>query len=83
MKFDFRQSGAWIGMAGLVVTLFLYGYSALTIRGGWTVVVLPLVWVVLFVLGCRWFMKHPYRMLALPVISAAVWFTVILTQTNA
>jgi len=43
-----------------------------------TAVVLPLVWLVLFVLACAWFMRHPYRVLALPVVAVAVWFTAML-----
>lgn len=81
-KLNLKQSGAWIGMAGLSVTLFLYGYSAVVVRDAWSLVVLPVVWIVLFVLACLWFMKHPYRVLVLPVVAAVLWFAVILTQAN-
>ena len=66
-------------MSGMAVAFFLYGYSAFVIRDVLSVVVLPLFWVVLFVLGCRWFMTRPYRVLALPVLAVAVWFVAMLT----
>ena len=65
-------------MGALAVVMFLYGYSAFVVRDVLTIVVLPLLWLVLFVLGCRWFMTHPYRVLALPVVAAAVWFGAML-----
>ena len=41
-------------------------------------VVLPLFWVVLFVLATRWFTRHPVRAVWLPVVAVAVWFAVML-----
>lgn len=66
-------------MSAMVVASFLYGYSAFVLRDVTSVVVLPLFWVVLFVLACRWFMAHPYRVLVLPVVAIAVWFLAMLT----
>ena len=37
------------------------------------VVLLTLVWVVLFVIGTRWFLHHPWRVAALPVVMVLVW----------
>jgi hypothetical protein len=64
-------------MAGMAVTLFLYGASGL-VAPVWAVVVLLLLWLVMFVLSCRWFMTRPYRVMALPVVALAVWFAAIL-----
>lgn len=76
MKFNFEQSGSWIGMAGMAVTLFLYGASGL-VAPVWAVVVLLLLWLVMFALSCRWFMTRPYRVMTLPVVALAIWFATI------
>jgi len=73
VRVNLERSGSWIGMAGVVVVLFLYGASGL-LAPAWAVVVLLLVWLVHFVLACCWFQTRPYRVLALPFVAAAVWF---------
>ena len=77
-KNDLQQSGPFIGMAGLAVALFLYGYSAIALPSWLHSLVMPLVWLVLFVLGTRWFTRRPYWMLALPVVAIVVWFALML-----
>ena len=62
----------------MAVAFFLYGYSAFAVPSVLTVVVLPLLWVVLFVLACRWFIRRPRQVLALPVLAVALWFLVML-----
>jgi len=76
---DLRRSGPFIGMAGMATTFFLYAWSAFAVRDVVSLVVLPLVWLVLFVLAAAWFTSHPYRVLALPFLAAAVWFAAMLT----
>ena len=78
MKPDLEHSGSWIGMAGIAVAFFLYGYSAFVVRDVLTIVVLPLFWLLILVHGCRWFMEHPYRVLALPLVAVGVWFAAML-----
>jgi len=73
MKLNLKQSGSWIGMAGLAVVLFMYSASGL-LAPLWAVVALLLVWLVLFVVACRWFMRYPLRVLVLPLIAAGIWF---------
>lgn len=73
MKLNLKQSGSWIGMAGLAVVLFMYAASGL-LAPLWAVVVLLLVWLVLFVVACRWFMHYPLRVLLLPLVAAGIWF---------
>ncbi len=80
MKTNLEQSGSWIGMSGMAVAFFLYGYSAIVLPEVRTLVLLPLVWLVLFVLSCRWFMTRPYHVLVLPVVAVAVWFAAMLTR---
>jgi len=79
VKMNLRQSGPFIGIGGMATTLFLYVWSALVVRDVVTIVVLPLVWLVLFVLSLAWFTKYPHRVLALPFVAAAVWFAAMLT----
>jgi hypothetical protein len=79
VKLNLEQSGSWIGMSGMAVTFFLYAYSAVVIADIVSIVVLPSIWLLLFVLGCRWFMGHPYRVLVLPVVAVAAWFVAMLT----
>ena len=79
MKMNLGRSGPWIGMSGMAVAFFLYAYSAVVLPGVVTVVVLPLVWMVLFALAAAWFMTHPYRVLATPVVAVATWFAAMLS----
>jgi hypothetical protein len=62
----------------MATTLFLYAYSAVVVHDVVTLVVLPLVWLVLFVLAAAWFSRYPYRVLALPLVAAVLWFAVML-----
>lgn len=80
MKFDFEQSGPFIGMAGMAAAFFLYAYVAIVLRDVVSLVVLPLVWLVLFVAGCVWFMRHPYRVMGLPVLAVVIWFLAMVTR---
>lgn len=65
--------GSFVGMSGMACVLFLVLASGL-VAPAWAVALLTLVWLVLFVLGVRWFMRHPWRVAALPLVMAAVWF---------
>jgi hypothetical protein len=75
---QFRESGPFIAVGGLAVAAFLYGYTAVALPSVLHSLVLPLVWLVLFVLACRWFTSHPYRALSLPFLAVALWFVVLL-----
>jgi hypothetical protein len=75
-RLNLRRSGPWIGMAGLVCVLWLYGASAL-VAPLWAVPVLGALWLVQFVLACRWFSRRPYAVLAMPVVALALWLVVI------
>ena len=52
---------------------FLYFASGL-LAPLWAVIVLNVIWLGHLVLGCMWFMKHPIRVLFLPVSLAVIWF---------
>ena len=57
---------------------FLYGYTAFVVPGLLFSVLLPLAWLALFVLACRWFTRRPVAVVALPVVAVALWFGVLL-----
>jgi hypothetical protein len=75
-RLDLRRSGPWIGMAGLFCALWLYGAAGL-VAPAWAVVLLLAVWLVHFVLACRWFTRRPYAVLLLPVAALALWFVAL------
>ena len=64
--------GSFVGMAGMAAMLFIVLASGL-VAPWWAVTLLTLVWVVLLVLGTRWFMRRPWWVAALPVVMALVW----------
>ena len=76
-RLNLRQSGPWIGIAGLACMLWLYGASGL-LGPNWLPAPLVALWLVLFVLACRWFGRRPYAVLLLPVVAAVVWFGVVM-----
>jgi hypothetical protein len=63
---------AFVGMVLLVCTLFLV-FGAAAAYGGWVTLVLAVVWLVLFVLGCRWFASRPRRVALVGVLALAAW----------
>ena len=78
MKQNLEQSGPFIGVGGLAVASFLYGYSAIVAPSIVNSVLLPVFWLALFVVACVWFTRHPVRAIWLPVIAVVVWFAAIL-----
>jgi hypothetical protein len=68
--------GSFLGMGGMACVLFLVLASGL-VAPWYGVALLCLVWVVLFVIGVRWFMSHPWRVAALPVVMTVVWFATV------
>ncbi|HJR39834.1 MAG TPA: hypothetical protein VJ819_15740 [Nocardioidaceae bacterium] len=64
---------AGLGTVLLVGLLPFYLASGL-VAPAWAIIVLLLIWAGLFVLALRWFRRHPFRVIALPVLAAAIWF---------
>jgi hypothetical protein len=79
VKPNLAQSGPFIGVGGMFVAAFLYGYTAIALPGWLHSVVMPLVWLLLFAVCCASFVSKPYRALAMPVLAVGVWFAVMLT----
>lgn len=68
---------SFAGMAILVCTPFLIFGSA-SVYGAAGTILLVLVWLALFALGCRWFMPRPWRVLVVAVLSLLCWLAVVL-----
>lgn len=68
---------AFIGMVLLVCTPFLVLGSA-DVYGALATVLLMALWLVLFALGCFWFMRNPPLVLAAAVVSMVGWLVVVL-----
>ena len=67
---------SFVGMSGMACVLFLVLFAGL-ITPNWVPFVLLGVWLVLFVLGTRWFMHHPRRVAVLPVLMLVIWVATI------
>jgi hypothetical protein len=68
---------SFVGMVLLVCAPFLvFGSSAVYGAGG--TVALAVAWLVLFAMGCRWFMSNPWRVAVVGVLSVLVWGVVVL-----
>ena len=63
-------------MAGMAAAFFLYAASGL-VAPFWGVAVLIGLWLVMFVLACRWWTPHPKRLLVLPVLAIVLWFVLV------
>ena len=78
MQNNLEQSGPFIGVGGMAVAAFLYGYAAIAFPSVLHSVVMPLLWLAIFVLACRWFTRRPVAVVALPVVAVALWFGLLL-----
>jgi hypothetical protein len=78
VKNTLEKSGPFFALGGMSIALFLYAYSAIARAGLITSVLLPLLWLVLFALTCRWFTRRPATVVLVPVVTIALWFAVVL-----
>ena len=60
----------------MAAAFFLYAASGL-VAPWWAVVLLILLWLVLFVVACRWWTPHPKRLPFLAVAAVILWFAVV------
>jgi hypothetical protein len=74
---DLRESGPFIGLGGMAVAAFLYGYTAIAFPSLLHSLGMPVFWLVLFVWTTRWFTTRPLAVIALPVVAVAAWFAVL------
>ena len=73
-----RKASPWpfVAMTGMAGCFFLYASSGL-LAPWYGVVLLLAIWVVLFVVACRWWTRHPRLTLLLPLFALVVWFVVL------
>ena len=73
-----HRASPWpfVAMMGMAGCFFIYAASGL-VAPWYGVAALLLVWLVLFVVACRWWTPHPKRMLWLPLVAVVVWFGVL------
>ena len=77
MKNNLDQSGPFIGVGGMAVAAFLYGYTAVALPSWLHSLALPVLWLVLFVLTCRWFTRRPRACVLPTIVAIVVWFLVM------
>ncbi len=66
-------------MIGLACAFFLLAATPTVVDAPWWVTALMLLgWVAALVQGCRWFVRRPRAVAALPVLLAVGWFAVVL-----
>jgi hypothetical protein len=68
---------SFVGMVVLVCTPFLIFGSA-SVYGRLATTLLAVAWLVLFGLGCRWFMARPWRVVVVAVLSVVCWLVAVL-----
>jgi hypothetical protein len=68
---------SFVGMVLLVCVPFLI-FGTTSVYGAWGTVALTVVWLVLFAMGCRWFMPNPWRVVVVAVLSIVAWLVVVL-----
>lgn len=74
---DFERSGSFIGVGGLAVAAFLYGYSAIALPSLLHSVLLPLLWLAFLVVASVLFTRRPRVVMLLPLLAVVVWFGVL------
>ncbi len=77
LRLRLHRSGPWIGVAGLVVVLWL-SVSTVLYAPWWAVVLICLLLVPQAVLLNRWARTRPQSCPWIPAAGAAVWFLVVL-----
>ena len=80
MANDLRDSGPFIGVGGMAVAAFLYGYTAIAFPSVLHSVVMPLLWLALLVVSLRWFTRRPRGIVLLPVAAIVAWFVLLLVS---
>jgi hypothetical protein len=72
-----RYRPSLVGLVRLVCTPLLM-LGATEVYGALGTGLLALTWLVLFALGCRWFMSAPWRVVVVAVVSMLAWLAVVL-----
>ena len=70
------QRSSFIGVDGLAMVLFLILASG-SVVPIWAIALLTLVWVAALVKCAQWFMTHPSRVVAAPMVMVLLWLAVV------
>ena len=62
-----------IALAGLLAMSILFFATGL-MAPLWAIVGFIAIWAILFLLGCLWIRRHPWRVVLLPAIAAVILF---------
>jgi hypothetical protein len=62
-----------IALAGLLAMSILFFATGL-MAPLWAIIGFVAVWAILFLLGCVWIRRHPWRVVLLPAIAAVILF---------
>ena len=62
-----------LALAGLLAMSILFFATGL-LAPLWAIICFEAVWLILFVLGCVWIRRHPWRVVLLPFIAAAILY---------
>ena len=68
---------SFVGMAGMAMMLFIILASG-TVLPWYAIAALTVVWLAAMVVGTRWFLRHPTRVLLLPLVMALLWLGVLM-----
>lgn len=66
----------WLGVALMVVVGWMYLVSGL-VAPMWAVIALLVVWGVIFGFAIKVWARHPWWVLAAPLVALAVWFVTL------
>ena len=77
-RYNPNATSPWpfVGMAFMAAVLFLYGVSGL-LAPWYAVAALLVVWLVLFVVACRWWSTRPTWVPLVPAAATLLWFLVM------
>ena len=71
-----------IALAGLLAMSILFFATGL-MAPLWAIIGFISVWAILFLLGCIWIRRHPWRVVLLPAIAAVILFGGLRAGTGA
>jgi hypothetical protein len=71
----------FVGMSGMACVLFL-DLGTVAVAPWWVTTLFLLLWLVLFALAARWFVRRPGWVPWLPLIGVAVWLPTIALGTR-
>ena len=73
---------SFAGMGGMAMLLFL-DLGTFAVAPWWVTALFLVVWIALFVIACRWFIRHPPRLPVLPLAGFVVWLGTIVSGVHA